>query len=199
MEVEVVNETMAREAIRVLLRYIGEDPTRDGLEDTPDRVIRAWDEMTEGYSQNPKDLLATDFASERYNQIIACPWIEFHSTCEHHLLPFVGYAHVAYLPNQKKARVVGLSKMARLVDCFARRLQIQEKLTVQVADAMSKYLSPAGVAVVIQAKHECMACRGVRKQQAVMVTSQMRGVFLKHAEARAEFFKLVELADKCNQ
>jgi len=195
---EQATEVMAREAIRTLLSYVGEDVDRDGLQDTPDRVVRAWDEMTLGYCQRPEEILERDFAAGRYDQMINCSWIEFSSVCEHHLLPFVGYAHIAYLPSKRKSRVVGLSKMARLVDCFARRLQIQEKMTVEIADAMSKHLKPAGVGVVIQAKHQCMACRGVQKQKAVMVTSQLRGTFLK-AEVRAEFYKLIELAKSNNE
>jgi GTP cyclohydrolase IA len=194
----IVSEEQAIEAIRVLLSYIGEDPNRDGLEDTPVRVVRAWDEMTAGYQQNPADILARDFDAGRYDQVIACPWIEFHSTCEHHMLPFFGYAHIAYLPSKKAPRVVGLSKMARLVDCFARRLQIQEKMTIEISEAMRKHLKPQGVAVVIQAKHQCMACRGVGKQKAVMVTSSMEGVFREEGPIRSEFFQLVELASRSN-
>lgn len=156
--------------------------------------------MTVGYEQSPGDILKTNFGVSNYgNEIIGCPWIEFNSICEHHLLGFTGYAHLAYLPSKKNPRVVGLSKMARLVDCFAKRLQIQEQLTVQIADAMQEHLNPRGVAVVLQAKHSCMSCRGVMKHKAVMVTSSMRGVFMKEGPARSEFFKLVELAAKCNE
>lgn len=183
--------------VKDLLAFIGEDPNREGLKDTPMRVLKAWREMTVGYDLLPEEILKADFEATGYDQIIACPFIEFYSTCEHHLLPFFGSAHVGYLPG-KSSRVVGLSKMARLVDCFARRLQIQEKLTMEIADVMEKHLDPAGVAVVIQAKHLCMACRGVQKHQAVMVTSAMRGVFRDEGPAREEFFKLIELADRNN-
>lgn len=193
-----VTEGEAHQAIATLLCYLGEDPEREGLQDTPVRVVRAWEDMTVGYNQDPKDILERDFDAASYDEMIALPFVEFSSTCEHHLLPFSGYAHIAYLPAKKKPRVVGLSKMARLVDCFGRRLQIQEKMTMQIADAMQEHLKAAGVAVVIQAKHLCMSCRGVQKHKSVMVTSAMRGVFRKSAATRAEFFKLVELASKQN-
>lgn len=193
-----VTEGEAHQAIATLLAYIGEDPYREGLQDTPIRVVKAWDEMTVGYQQDPKDILARDFDGENYDEIIACPWVEFTSVCEHHLLPFRGFAHLAYLPAKKKPRVVGLSKMARLVECFGRRLQIQEKMTMEIADAMQDCLKPQGVAVVLQAKHSCMSCRGVQKHKPVMVTSAMRGVFRKDAATRSEFFRIVELADKQN-
>lgn len=197
-EINTVSEGDAQRAIRTLLSYIGEDPNREGLQDTPDRVVRAWEEMTAGYTQSPADILSRDFDGGAYDEMIALPWIEFYSTCEHHMLPFSGFAHVAYIPSKKNPRVVGLSKMARLVDCFAKRLQIQEKMTMQVADAMQAHLKPAGVAVVIQAKHGCMACRGVQKHKSVMVTSQMRGAFRTGAAARSEFFQLVDLGSKHN-
>jgi GTP cyclohydrolase IA len=188
----------AREAVKTLLRYMGEDPEREGLLDTPDRVVRAWEEMTSGYRVDPEEILETNFDAARYNEVIACAWIEFYSTCEHHMLPFSGYAHIGYMPARKEPRVVGLSKMARLVECYGRRLQIQEKMTVEIADAMQKYIRPSGVAVVIQAKHLCMSCRGVQKHKAAMVTSEMRGMFRKSAATRSEFFRLVDLAAKHN-
>jgi GTP cyclohydrolase I len=191
-------EQEAQRAVQTLLRYIGEDPEREGLQDTPARVVRAWDELTEGYEQNPEAILERDFDGGQYDEMIALPYVEFHSTCEHHLLPFSGYAHIAYLPARKNPRVVGLSKMARLVDCFARRLQIQEKMTREIACAMSKHLRPAGVAVVVQAKHLCMSCRGVKKHKGVMVTSSMIGAFRKSVATRNEFFRLVDLASKQN-
>jgi len=167
-----------------LLQFIGEDPTREGLLDTPNRVVKAWTEMTEGYRQDPVELLGTDFDSAGYDEMVVCRDIEFVSMCEHHLLPFVGVVHVAYIP---KERVVGLSKMARLVDCFARRLQIQEKMTREIACTMDKVLSPLGVGVIVQARHSCMACRGVRKQNASMVTTALIGAFRDHS-VRHEFF-----------
>lgn len=184
--------------VKGLLKFIGDNPEREGLQETPMRVLKAWRQMTVGYDLRPEEILKRDFDAEGYDQIIACPFIEFYSTCEHHMLPFFGTAHVGYLPSSKEPRVVGLSKMARLVDCFARRLQIQEKLTMEIADAMEEHLDPRGVAVVIQAKHLCMACRGVQKHKAVMVTSAMRGVFLEEGPARDEFFKLIDLAARSN-
>lgn len=179
-----VTEIEAQNAVRTLLRYVGEDPNRDGLLNTPDRVVRAWDELTKGYGIDPAVILATDFDAAGYNQMIICKGIEFNSTCEHHLLPFIGSADIGYIPN---GRVVGLSKMARLVDCFAVRLQIQEKMTEQVAAAMVKHLKARGVGVIIRAKHLCMSCRGVRKHQTEMVTTCLKGVFSQH-KVREEFF-----------
>jgi GTP cyclohydrolase IA len=171
-------------AVRLLLSYIGEDPAREGLLDTPKRVVKAWDEMTCGYGQDPAAILGSHFDGEGYDQMVLCRDIEFYSTCEHHLLPFSGVAHIAYVP---RSRVVGLSKMARLLDCFARRLQIQEKLTKQVAVTMMEVLKPLGVGVMVEAKHLCMACRGVQKQKSTMVTTALHGVFKRHA-VREEFF-----------
>jgi GTP cyclohydrolase IA len=180
----VTTEQEAKAAVRTLLTYIGEDIDREGLLETPERVVRAWDELTCGYGQDPAQILATDFHGNGYDEMVVCRDIAFHSVCEHHLLSFSGVAHVAYVP---RGRVVGLSKMARLVDCFARRLQIQEKLTQQVAEAMRDALKPRGVGVTIRAKHLCMSCRGVMKDRAEMVTTCLLGVFKKH-EVREEFF-----------
>jgi GTP cyclohydrolase I len=181
---EAATEAEATTAVRTLLSYIGEDPDREGLKETPRRVVKAWDELTQGYGQDPATILATDFDGAGYDEMVVCRNVEFVSVCEHHLLPFLGVAHVAYVP---RTRVVGLSKMGRLVDCFARRLQIQEKMTQEIAEAMRLHLNPRGVGVTIIAKHLCMACRGVRKQQSEMVTSCLLGVF-KAPAVRAEFF-----------
>lgn len=161
-------------AIRTLLYLIGENPDREGLLDTPKRVIKAWGEMTSGYEVDPKTVLGTDFDGEKYDQMVVSRNIEFVSCCEHHMLPFIGVAHVAYIP---KDRVVGLSKMARLVDVFAKRLQIQERMTQQIANTMWDVLKPRGVGVIVQAKHSCMSCRGVRKQNSDMITTCLRGNF----------------------
>lgn len=177
----------AEDSVRRLLQFIGEDVKREGLKDTPKRVVKAWAEMTSGYSLNPAEVLGTSFESGGYNQMIVCKDIEFSSTCEHHLLPFVGVAHVGYIPTD---RVVGLSKMARLVDCFARRLQIQERMTEQIVDTMDAVLKPLGVAAILQAKHSCMACRGVKKQASKMITTAIRGSF-KDSIVRAEFLSHV--------
>jgi GTP cyclohydrolase I len=184
--------------IKSLLSLIGEDSERDGLKNTPLRVLKAWKELTAGYWMLPKEILTTTFDSGQYDQMILCPWIEFYSTCEHHMLPFFGYAHVAYFPDQANPRVVGLSKLARTVECYARRLQIQERLTMEVASALREHLLAKDVAVVVQAKHLCMACRGVQKHKAVMVTSAMHGRFRDSESTRMEFFQLVELAKHSN-
>lgn len=176
--------------VRQILKDIGENPNRPGLLDTPKRVVKSWKETFAGYGQNPTDILGRTFAPEgyKYNEMVLLKGIELYSTCEHHMLPFYGRAHVAYIPTD---RVVGLSKLARLVDCFARRLQIQEKLTEQIAQAIQEVLQPKGVAVVIEAKHHCMCARGIGKQNSNMMTSALRGAFLSNPETRAEFFNLV--------
>lgn len=176
------------DAVVRLLQFVNEDPHREGLLDTPKRVLKSFKEMTTGYDVDPATLLATTFAGESYDGVVCCDGIEFTSLCEHHLLPFMGRAHIAYIP---KDRVVGLSKLARLVDCYARRLQIQERMTQQIAFALEQHLRPNGVAVVVEARHECMACRGVRKPGAMMRTSSLSGAFRKEGPARSEFFSLV--------
>jgi GTP cyclohydrolase IA len=182
------HETPAEDAIVRVLEVIGEDPSREGLLDTPKRVVKSYSTLFGGYGQKPADILKTTFAGDGYDQIVLLDNIEFFSTCEHHLLPFFGKAHVAYIPRK---RVVGLSKLARLVDLFARRLQIQERLTNEIAGALDEALEPAGVAVVIEAQHFCMVARGVQKKSAVMTTSAMRGAFRNDEKARAEFMSLV--------
>lgn len=175
-------------AVKTLLRYIGENPQRDGLLDTPDRFCRALLEMTEGYTQNPEDFLTVTFEGH-VDEMVVLKDIEFTSVCEHHLLSFTGKAHVAYLPSQ--GRIVGLSKLARLVDLYSRRLQVQERLTQQIAEALQKYLSPHGVAVVVEGVHSCMCVRGVRKMNSAMVTSAMLGSFKTSPETRNEFLGLI--------
>jgi GTP cyclohydrolase I len=170
-----------------LLELIGEDPSREGLRDTPRRHIKAMLEMTEGYKLKAEDVLKTTFDAEGYDELVVLKHIEFTSLCEHHLLPFSGTAAVAYLPGE---RIVGLSKLARLVEMHARRLQVQERMTSDIANDIQRVLGPRGVAVVVQAHHSCMGCRGVRKPTARMVTSAMRGTFLEKAEARAEVLSL---------
>lgn len=171
-----------------LLKCIGEDLNREGLLDTPNRVVKSWKELYRGYSLDPAEILKTRFDKEGYNQIVLLKDIEMYSTCEHHMLPFFGKAHVAYLPGKK---VVGLSKLARLVDCFSRRLQIQERLTDQIVAALDKELEPLGAACVIEAKHFCMVARGIGKQHSTMLTSSVCGVFRTDASARAEFMSLI--------
>jgi GTP cyclohydrolase I len=162
------------ELIRQQLQLIGEVCTREGLKDTPARVIRSWKELYVGYGQDPKDLL-TVFEAKGYNQIVLLKDIELFSMCEHHMLPFFGKAHVAYIPGE---HVIGISKLARLVDIYARRLQIQERLGDQVTEALMKYLKPRGAACIIEAVHLCMRMRGCSKQHSTMITSSMRGTFL---------------------
>lgn len=172
-----------------LLDLLGEDVDRDGLRDTPARVARAWRELTEGYKQDPAAILDTTFEMGKYDQMVVVRDIEFWSLCEHHLLPFHGRACVGYLPDE---RVVGLSKLGRLVQCFARRLQVQERMTQEIADAVAKHLAPLGVGVVVQASHTCMAMRGIRLG-ADMLTSALLGKFRDDATMRAEFLTLAGL------
>lgn len=172
-----------------LLQYLGEDVSRDGLVDTPARFLKAWGELTAGYKVDPKSYLERSFSNEAgYDQMVILRDIEVCSVCEHHLLPFVGKAHVAYIPSAD-GRVVGISKLARLVDGYARRLQIQERLTQEVAGALEECLNPKGVAVFIEAQHLCMRARGVRERDSVMVTSAIRGAFV-NEPARLEFLLL---------
>lgn len=175
-------------AVATLLGYIGEDPQRPGLADTPARVVRALAELTAGYCDDPAELLARVFPDD-HDEMVVVTGIDFTSLCEHHLLTFTGTAVVGYLP-APGAGVVGLSKLARLVDCYARRLQVQERMTSQVADAMVEHLAPLGVGVVVRARHSCMGCRGVRKPGAEMVTSALRGAMRDQADTRAEFLAL---------
>ena len=175
--------------VRGILEAIGEDPNREGLLDTPKRVVKSWLEIFAGYKKDPSEILSTVFEDGACDEMVLLKNIEFSSMCEHHMLPFIGKAHVAYLPNGK---VVGLSKLARLVDCFAKRLQIQEKMTIQIADSIVEHLKPKGVAVIIEAHHQCMSCRGVGKMNTTMVTSSMLGAFRDNPAARAEFLALVK-------
>lgn len=174
-------------AVREILLAIGEDPDREGLQKTPNRVARAYGELMAGLADDPRRHLKTVF-HERYDEIVLLRDIEFHSLCEHHLMPFTGRAHVAYLPSGK---IVGLSKLARLVEGYARRPQVQERLTTQIADAIMQELSPAGAACVIEASHTCMTIRGANKPGAIMVTSAVRGIFKKNAMSRAEVLGLM--------
>jgi GTP cyclohydrolase I len=170
------------------LQYIGEDPKREGLIETPNRVVRSWDELFAGYKQDPASVFKV-FESDGYNQIVLLKGSDFYSVCEHHMLPFYGKCHVAYIPNGK---VIGVSKLARLVDVFAKRMQIQERIGEQVTDALMQYLQPKAAACVIKACHLCMRIRGVSKQHSTMVTSSLRGVFLNESSARAELFSLIK-------
>jgi len=174
--------------LRELLRRIGENPDRDGLQQTPARIIRSWNELFSGYGKQAEDVLITQFQAEQYDEIVLLRGVEFYSTCEHHMLPFCGHAHIGYIPDQK---IVGLSKLARLLDVFAHRLQVQERLTRQIASELQRVLKPKGVAVMIEGKHQCMSCRGVRKQEGRMITSCLLGVFKENLATRTEFFSLL--------
>jgi len=179
----------AEDAVRTLIRWAGDDPVREGLVDTPKRVVKAYSEFFAGYSVDPHAILSRTFEEvEGYDEMVMLRDIEFESHCEHHMVPFTGKAHVAYLP---KCKVVGISKLARLVDAYARRLQIQEKMTAQIAKALNEVLQPKGVAVVIEAVHQCMTSRGVHKHGSVMQTSHMLGRFRDDARTRQEFFSLL--------
>lgn len=176
-----------QDLIRELLRRVGENPDREGLQKTPDRVARALQDLTSGYQTDPHEILSGALFSESYDEMVCVRDIELYSLCEHHMLPFFGKAHVAYVPNGK---IVGLSKLARLVDVFARRLQVQERLTVEIAQALEESLQPQGVGVVIEASHLCMMMRGVGKQNSMTVTSCMLGCFRKDERTRMEFLSL---------
>lgn len=174
--------------IKQQLEYIGEDPNREGLIDTPKRIVKMWDEIYAGYKKNPADILTT-FSADGCDQIVLLKDIELYSMCEHHNLPFYGKAHVAYLPGEK---VIGISKLARLVDIFARRMQIQERIGEQVTDALMKYLQPRGAACIIEATHMCMRMRGVGKQNSTMITSSMKGDFLTDMALKQELLTLIK-------
>ena len=182
-----IDEARLQQAVRLLLAGIGEDPDREGLIDTPKRVVKALMEMTAGYRESAASHLAVQF-KEEHEEIIALTAISFVSMCEHHLLPFNGTVGIAYIPN---GALVGLSKLARVVDVYARRLQLQERLTDQIAQSFEEHVRPKGVAVVIEAQHSCLACRGVRKSGALMRTSSMRGVFRTDPAARAEVLSML--------
>ncbi len=181
----------AEEAVRTLLRWAGDDPTREGLIDTPKRVAKAYEEFFRGYEMNPATVLSRTFKEvEGYDEMIVLRDIHFDSHCEHHMAPFFGRAHVAYIPGKK---VLGISKLARLVDIYAKRLQIQEKLTAQIANGLNDTLKPRGVAVVIEATHMCMTTRGVHKPGTVMQTSHLLGIFRSDSRTRQEFFSLLKV------
>ncbi len=180
----------AESAVRTLIRWVGDDPDREGLLDTPGRVARAWEEFGAGYEQDPKEILARTFEEiAGYDEMVVLRDIGFESHCEHHMLPIIGRAHVAYLPRN---RVVGISKLARIVEAFARRLQIQEKMTAEIADTIQEVLDPYGVAVVVDAAHHCMTTRGVRREGVNMVTSRMLGAFRTSATTRREFLAMIK-------
>lgn len=184
------NRAEVENALQTVFRYLGENPEREGLRDTPKRMVKSWDRIFGGYLIEPKEVL-TVFGEDDvipHDQIILLKDIEFYSTCEHHFLPFVGKAHVAYMPTD---RVVGISKLARIVEIYSRRLQIQERVGNQVTRSLMEHLNAKGAACIIESKHMCMTCRGVEKQHSVMVTSSLRGCFLDNAQTRAELMTLI--------
>jgi GTP cyclohydrolase I len=181
----------AEDAVRTLIRWAGDNPNRQGLAGTPARVARAYEEWFSGYQEEPRDYLNRTFDEVAgYDEMVVLRDISFESHCEHHLAPIIGRAHIGYLPRN---RVVGISKLARLVDVFARRLQIQEKMTAEIASCLNGVLKPFGVAVVVEAAHQCMTTRGVHKSSVTMVTSQMLGVFRRRVETRQEFLSAIQL------
>ena len=180
---------MIEKLVEQLLKELGEDPHREGLQRTPERVAKAMQYLTSGYGQNVDDILNGALFVEEYDEMVVVKDIDFFSMCEHHLLPFVGKAHVAYMPHKK---IVGLSKIPRLIEMFSRRLQVQERLTTQIANTLNDALQPRGVAVVVEAVHLCMLMRGVEKQNSKAVTSAMLGAFRDRPETRAEFMELIK-------
>jgi GTP cyclohydrolase IA len=187
--VEKPSREEAEKAVRVLLRWAGDDPAREGLLDTPARVVRSYEEFFQGYDADPVELLERTFEEiDGYDEMVLLRDIRFESHCEHHMAPIIGKAHVAYLPQR---RVVGISKLARLVELYAKRLQIQEKMTAQIANAINDILQPEGVAVVIEAVHHCMSTRGIHKPGVTMVTSRMLGAFRDNPSTRREFLAMV--------
>jgi len=184
------DKVLAREQLRSLLEYLGEDPEREGLKRTPERILGSWERIFGGYLIDVKDVFTTfeEDSAIPYNQIILLKNIDFFSTCEHHFLPFTGKVHVAYIPTDK---IVGVSKLARIVEIFSRRLQIQERIGNQVTEALMKNLNAEGAACIIEATHSCMTCRGVEKQNSIMVTSSLRGSFMDDAQTRNELLTLI--------
>jgi GTP cyclohydrolase IA len=183
------NKQQIEQATRDILLGIGENPEREGLLKTPHRVAKSYQFLTKGYNENPCELLQSAVFEEDVDEMVVVKDIEFYSLCEHHLLPFFGSAHVAYLP---KGKIVGLSKIARLVEIFGRRLQVQERMTKQIAETLIACLDPIGVAVVIKAEHMCMQMRGVEKRESVMITSSMMGAFKKNSATRSEFMDFIK-------
>lgn len=185
-----VSQAEAEDAIRTLIKWAGDNPDREGLLQTPERVVRSYKEFFSGYEQDPEEILARTFEETAgYDEMITLKEIPFESHCEHHILPVIGYVHIGYIPNN---RVVGISKLARIVDVYAKRLQIQEKMTSQIANAINKVLQPKGVGVIVEASHQCMTTRGVHKRDVTMQTSTMLGAFKKNEKTRSEFLKLIK-------
>jgi GTP cyclohydrolase I len=184
----IKNNEAIQAAVKTILENIGEDPQREGLLKTPERVAKAYDFLTQGYSQDAAEVLSGAIFNEDYNEMVVVKDIDLYSMCEHHMLPFFGKAHIAYIPNGK---IVGLSKIPRVVDVFSRRLQVQERLTIEIRDCLQETLQPLGVAVVIEARHLCMQMRGVEKQNSSTTTSAFSGEFMHNEKTRKEFISLI--------
>lgn len=182
-----IDSVRIEKAVKEILSAVGEDINREGLKDTPKRVAKMWEELLAGMNDNPKEYVKSVF-TEKHDEIVLLRDIPFYSVCEHHMMPFIGTAHVAYLP---AGTVLGVSKLARIVDCFARRLQVQERLTGQIADFIMESLKPKGVAVVLEASHSCMTIRGIKKPGSMMVTSALRGIFIRDPRSRSEVLGLM--------
>ena len=187
------NKAEIEEVTKKLLEQLGEDPNREGLLKTPHRVAKAWEFLSGGYRQDIDSIINNAVFEEKYDQMVMVKDIEFYSMCEHHLLPFFGYAHIAFIPNGK---IIGLSKIPRILDMFSRRLQVQERLTQEVSDMLNETLLPKGVAVILEAQHMCMQMRGVQKKNSYMSTSAMHGIFLEDDKTRKEFLDIIKLEKK---
>ena len=183
-----MNQEKIQQLVTELIKEIGEDPEREGLKDTPRRFAKSYEKIFGGYKMDPKDII-TEFDGENYDEMIICKDIDFYSTCEHHMLTFSGKAHIGYIPDKK---IVGISKLPRIVEIFSRRLQNQERLTMQIANTLKELLNPKGVGIVIEASHLCMKARGVEKQNCIMTTSSFKGLFKENAKTRSEFLKLIK-------
>jgi GTP cyclohydrolase I len=188
-----IDEKTALQSVKNILEYLGENVDREGLVDTPQRVLRSWEKLYGGYKIKPEDVAKATFKGDGYDQMIVLKHIEFYSTCEHHMIPFTGKISIGYLPN-KAGKVLGISKLARIVEIYARRLQIQERMTEQIAGAVEKLIKANGVGVIVEAQHMCMTARGVEKQNSVMVTSSMRGSF-RESQTKAEFLSIIKERD----
>jgi len=184
-----ITEPTIKEHLKDIFTFIGEKPDREGLLDTPKRIIKSWKKLYGGYAQDPKEVLVRSFQEGACEEMVGLAEIEFYSTCEHHMLPFFGTIHIGYIPNKK---VVGISKLSRLVEVYARRMQIQERMTTEIAQALETHLEPKGVIVICKAQHFCMTARGVEKQKAKMITSAIRGAYEEQA-VRSEFISLIQL------
>ena len=185
----MADKSTVSQNLRNILEYIGDDPDREGLQETPERIIRSWEKLYGGYKRNPEDVLTTKFNEGACNEMVILQDIEFYSTCEHHMLPFFGQVHIGYIPDEQ---VLGISKLARLVEVYSRRLQIQERMTTQIADAIMEYAEAKGAIVITKGQHFCMTSRGVEKQESKMVTNAIRGEFRKH-KVKQEFLDTIQL------